>query len=51
MIFLITDFLIGLFLAILGITAGLKGYTVVSIIFTLGAILTAVWIVYVSRRH
>ncbi len=50
MIFLITDFLIGLFLAILGITAGLKGYTVLSIIFSLGSILTAVWIITISRR-
>ena len=47
---LVIDFLIGLSLAILGITAGLKGYTVLSIIFSLGSILTAVWIIYVSRR-
>ena len=50
MIFLITDFLIGLFLAALGFIAGIKGYTVLSIIFTLNSILTAVWIIYVSRR-
>ena len=47
---LVIDFLIGLSLAILGIIAGLKGYTVLSIIFSLGSILTAVWIIYVSRR-
>ena len=47
---LVIDFLIGLSLAILGIIAGLKGYIVLSIIFSLGSILTAVWIIYVSRR-
>ncbi len=48
---LVIDFLIGLSLALLGLTAGLKGYTAVSIIFSLGSILTAVWIIYVSRRE
>ena len=47
---LIIDFLIGLSLAIIGIVARIKNYTVLSIIFSLGSMLTAVWIIYVSRR-